>query len=298
MRRFSGILPAVVTPLDAGGRLLESSFRALLELLYRSAIDGVYVGGQTGEGLFLRLEDRKRLTELAVECSPAGKTVIVHVGCTRVQDAIDLARHAERSGANALSSLPPAGPYGFDEILSYYQALTCATDLPFFVYHFSDYTRGITSVAQLLQLCTLPHVVGLKFTDYDLFTLSELKANGALVYYGRDEMLSAGLLYGADGGIGTFYNLLPETFTAIYSLARRGEWEKTKPLQEGAQRLIRACSGVPMLGAVKSILGWMGTPCGPCLPPRRTLNGHQEALLRKKLEESGYQALLNPVHVP
>ncbi|HWR49966.1 MAG TPA: dihydrodipicolinate synthase family protein [Bryobacteraceae bacterium] len=297
MSRFSGILPAVVTPLDVHGRLLESSFRALLEFLYRSPIDGVYVGGQSGEGLFLSVEERKRLTELAVECSPAEKTVIVHVGCTRVHDAIELARHAERSGVNALSSLPPAGPYGFDEVLRYYTALTSATDLPFFVYHFSDYTKGVTSVAQLLRLCALPNVVGLKFTDYDLFTLSELKANGALVYYGRDEMLSAGLLYGADGGIGTFYNLLPNTFADIYALASRGRWEETKPLQEEVQRLIRTCSGVPMLGAIKTILGWMGIPCGPCVPPRCTLDERQEALLRKNLEESGYQAFLQPVNV-
>jgi FCD domain-containing protein/dihydrodipicolinate synthetase family protein len=73
----------------------------------------------------------------------------------------------------------------------FYRALTSATNLPFFVYHFSAYTQAITSAQQLLELYALPNVIGAKFTDYDLFTLSTLKAPGLTVYYGRDEMLSA-----------------------------------------------------------------------------------------------------------
>lgn len=292
MINFGGILPAVVTPLDQKGRLSESSFRQLLSFLYEHPIDGIYVGGQTGEGLFLSVEDRKRLTELALEHSPAGKTVIVHVGATRLEEAIDLSRHAADAGVHAVSSLPPAGPYSFGDILNYYRGLTSAVDVPFFVYHFSEYSQAITSSQQLLDLCSLPNVVGAKFTDYDLYTLSALKAENHTIFYGRDEMLSAGLLYGADGGIGTFYNLIPKHFTDIYSLGKQGQWHATTDLQSEVQQLIRLCSKVPMLSAVKTILGWMGIPCGPCLAPRRTLTHAEEQTLRTALDASGLNRIL------
>lgn len=292
MNQFRGILPAVVTPLDRAGRFSESSYRELLRYLYDHLIDGLYVGGQTGEGLFLSVEERKRLTELSMECSPAGKTVIVHVGATRLEEAITLSRHAAEVGVHAVSSLPPAGPYRFGDILNYYRQLTSAVEIPFFVYHFSEYSQAITSAKQILELCALPNVVGAKFTDYDLYTLSELKAQKQIVYYGRDEMLSAGLLYGADGGIGTFYNLLPKHFTDIYALGNQGRWNETGTLQSEVQQFIRLCSQVPMLSAVKTILGWMGIPCGPCLAPRRTLTAADEQTLRQALETTGLERVL------
>jgi N-acetylneuraminate lyase len=298
MSQFRGMLPALVTPLQDQQSLNESAFVELLARLYRHPIAGVYVAGQTGEGLLLSLGCRKRLAELAVRHSPSGKTVIVHVGAPRLEEAIDLARHAAAAGAHAVSSLPPAGLYSFAEVLLYYRRLAAASSLPFFVYYFPGVAPAVSSPDQLLQLCTLPNVVGLKFTDYDLYGMSLLKEHGITVFYGRDEMVAAGLLFGADGGIGTFYNLLPGVFTEIYRLAQSGDWERTKPLQRRVQQLIRICQRVPMLAAVKRILTWQGVPCGSCVEPRLHLTGDDERVLRDALEAAGFLEELGLVAAP
>src|SRR5438445_12497865 len=113
---LNGILPAVVTPLDADEQFAPAPFEALLESLYGAGVDGIYVCGGTGEGLLQTVEQRKRVAEAAVRNSPKGKQVVVHVGSHRTADAVELAAHAGRIGASAVSALPPLGNYSFAEI--------------------------------------------------------------------------------------------------------------------------------------------------------------------------------------
>jgi len=189
---------------------VPAAYEALLESVYSAGVDGIYVCGQTGEGLLQSVDQRKRVAEVSLKCSPAGKQVIVHVGAYRTADAVELARHAGRIGVTAVSALPPIGAYSFAEIRRYYEAIAAAADLPLLVYYFPEVSPAIKTAEQILELCSIPNVVGLKFTDFDLYRMRILKQSGKVLFSGRDEVLAAGLMMGADGGIGTFYNVLPE----------------------------------------------------------------------------------------
>src|SRR5436190_22773897 len=93
------ILPALVTPLTPSGELDVASTERLIEHLYQKGVGGLYVTGSTGEGIYLDLAIRKRLTEIAVSLSKGRGNVIVHVGAIQAAMAIDLAAHAARLGA-------------------------------------------------------------------------------------------------------------------------------------------------------------------------------------------------------
>ncbi len=94
-----------------------------VERLYGAGADGLYVCGQTGEGMQQPVSQRRRVTEAAVRCSPAGKNVIVHVGAARQDEAAELARHAAEAGAHAVSSLPPGAGYSYQDVRRYYESL-------------------------------------------------------------------------------------------------------------------------------------------------------------------------------
>lgn len=287
MSEFEGILPAVVTPIDEEGRFRPAVFERLLETVYAAGVDGIYVCGQTGEGLLQTVAQRKAVAETAVRCSPAGKIVIVHVGAHRPEDAIELARHAERIGARAVSSLPPPGGYPFPEVRRYYKALVAATGLPFFIYYFPDAGPAVAGAEQLLELCAIRGVAGVKFTDFNFYMLETVALTGATVFNGRDECLAAGLLMGASGGIGTFYNLAPEQFVELWRHARAGRWSEARCTQRRINALIRLTLQFPMLPAVKTMLRWRGLDCGPCLPPRGPLTEDEERRLRAGLDALG-----------
>ena len=285
MSQLQGILPALVTPLNADGSLATATAERLLESVYRAGADGVYVCGQTGEGPLLPPAVRQAMTEVCVRCSPPGKNVVVHVGAPRLDEAVGLARHAERAGAHALSSLPP-GDYSLPEIRGAYERLASATGLPFLVYFFPSVCPALTSAEELLDMVRIPNVVGLKFTDFDLFKLWTLRSEGAIVFNGSDQVLASGLLAGANGGIGTFYNLVPDLFVEIYAHARAGRWEEARAPQSKVNELIRTTLRFPALPAVKKALEWCGFDCGPCMPPRLPLSLEQEVALRAGLERT------------
>ena len=290
--RFHGILAAAVTPVGEQGRFDEGAFEQLLARLYAAGLDGVYVCGSTGEGTLQRVEQRKAVAEAAVRLSPRGAQVIVHVGASSLEDAAELARHAERAGACAVSSLPPLGGFTFAEIRAYYAAVAGAVGIPMFVYYFPEAHPTVMSRAQLLELCALRNVAGVKLTDFDLFRLWDLKDHGVTVFNGRDEVLTMGLLSGADGAIGTSYNVLPGVAARIYRLARSGAWAEARIEQDKLNRLIRIAQAFPFFAAVKQILTWSGIDCGPPIAPHASLTGEEAARLREEVETSGLADLL------
>jgi N-acetylneuraminate lyase len=183
------------------------------------------------------------------------------------------------------------GAYSFDEIRSYYRTLAAASDLPFLVYYFPAVSPSTATTVQILELCALPNVVGLKFTDHDFYKLSLVRNTGAVVFSGYDEVLVAGLLMGASGGIGTFYNLVPELFVEVWRLGRAGQWIEARATQARINELIELTLRYPCFPAVKTILRWNGVDAGRCLEPRRALTADEERGLREALASSSFASL-------
>ncbi|MFN7995640.1 MAG: dihydrodipicolinate synthase family protein [Bryobacteraceae bacterium] len=298
-KSLTGILPAVITPTGPDSAFAPEAFEQLLHHLYQAGVQGVYVCGQTGEGHSQSVHQRKAVAEAAVRFSPPDKLVIVQVGAHATADAVELARHAAAAGVHAVSSLPPLGPYSFHEIRQYYETLAAATDLPLFVYHHPDLSPQLNPEL-VLQLCTIPRVAGLKYTDYDLYGLSTLRHSGALVFNGRDEVLAAGLLMGATGGIGAFYNIFPETFVRIYALTREGRWAEAASLQRALNIVLRIIFRYPLVPAIRTVLARVGIACGEAIEPRGRLTASEKdqlwASVQKGCAETGIPVAGMEVH--
>jgi N-acetylneuraminate lyase len=289
-----GILPAALTPFDTEWRFDPRAFERLLARIYGAGAHGVYVCGTTGEGLLQSVAQRQAVVEAALANTPPGRRVIVHVGAAAVSDALTLSEHAAKTGAHAISSLPPlSGQFSFDEILGYYELLAAASDLPVLVYYFPELCPSIARLEQLKALCDVPNVVGVKFTDGDLFTMTQLVRPGRLIFNGRDEILGAGLLMGADGGIGSFYNIVPELFVSIYEAAQAGAWLRVRALQQRVSMLVKTTQRFSLFPAIKQIMSWSGLDCGGCLAPRRRLDEAEQRRLRADLVAAGFADLIS-----
>lgn len=287
MNNLQGVLPALITPLNPDGSLNEAALAALLASLFEAGCHGVYVAGNTGEGLLLSVELREQLAALTRRLTPPDRSVIVHIGTLNTADSVRLAQHAAAIGATAISSLPPAGPYGFADLKTFYATLA-ACPLPLLVYFFPEAAPAIRTYSQLAELCSIPNVVGLKFTDFDFYTLARIKALGKTVFNGRDEAFACGLLMGADGGIGSFYNIVPKLFVDLYNSARSGDWVAARATQERINLLITIVLAYPLFPALKRILAWQGIDCGLCMAPRQPLTTDLESRLHSELLEAKF----------
>lgn len=289
MTTFRGILPPIITPFDEEERVLVKSLERLLERFYSVGLHGVYVCGNTGEGLLQSLAQRKQVAEVAVKSSPKGKLVIVHVGAYRTTDAVELAKHASRVGAHAVASLPPIGDYEFSEVQAHYRAIAAAADLPLFVYYIPSAFPTVQDVEQVLELLEIPNVIGVKFSDYNIPALKRVKTKRSVVFAGYEDVTVAALLAGADGAIGTPMNLFPELFLRIYELALAKQWQLAQSIQDTVNEFEHSVvAGLPYLPAMKLMLTWSGIEGGRCLAPRRPLTATEESELRRRLAQSKF----------
>ena len=232
--RLRGIIPAITSPCDENDMFLEDAFASLAGHLYQQGVHGLYVCGATGEGTNMRLQERKRATEIAVEVSkPFAGTVIVHLGTSNTRDSVELAEHAASAGAHAVASMPPANR-SHAELISYYRAVTEAAQLPSFIYHIPHLTGHNLPLRVFCELLDIPGVTGIKFSGSNLFLMKRilLARPGTVIFNGDDELLCPALLYGAAGGIGLTYNLFPRFFVSLYNTVRAGDIVRAMDMQD------------------------------------------------------------------
>src|SRR5215207_6027770 len=135
MRTFKGCWPALVTPFAKDHRVNYPVLCDLVDYLIDKRVDGLFVGGTTGEGIFLPVSERKRLIEAVVEQAGSRIPIIAHVGAVSAWDAVDLAQHASGCGAAGISSILPPLYLNWPSIRRYFELLSEAVpELPLLVY--------------------------------------------------------------------------------------------------------------------------------------------------------------------
>src|SRR5688500_5064289 len=211
-----------------------------------------------GEWFTQTIEERKSVAEYAVKLSKGRGKVILHVGSSTVEDAIELSRYAEKIGADAIGSLPPYyARLSEKDIVAYYRKIAASTSLPMFLYYHPALTGYQIGAATFEMLHDTPNIAGVKFTDYDLLTLFNLISFGDRklnIMNGHDQVLSSSLSLGAAGGIGSFYNVIPGAFVDVYKLNKEGKIDESNKLQQEINQFIQTVKKFPLIPAFKFIL--------------------------------------------
>jgi N-acetylneuraminate lyase len=261
---FTGVWPAMVTPMHDDGRVRPESAAPLVEKFVREGAGGIYLCGSTGQGPLLTVEERKEIAEATVSAAAGRLPVMVHVGAVRLEECLELARHAAAIGADAVSSVPPIYyPPTLASAMEHYRRIGAATDLPFYAYNFSlpdcsvdDYVRALLRV---------PNVRGLKFTNLNMYDLARLKiaSEGRLnVLSGADESFLAAQAHGADGAIGSTQNVAMPLFRAVLDAAQSGAWETARELMLRTVRAVHEVTIAHGVAGLHAILTEEGIPCG------------------------------------
>jgi N-acetylneuraminate lyase len=240
--RFRGIFTALLTPMHEDGGLDLESLEQLVEHQIGQGIQGFYVGGSTGEGFILTSDERMQILETVVSAAKRRVTVIAHVGCISTMESIRLARHAESVGVDAISAVVPfyykVGP---KEIREHYDTIMSKVSLPMIIYHFPGATGVHLSLDFYEEMALHPQCIGVKFTSLNLFEMQQIRSRCGeefLIWNGHDEVYAGGALMGADGAIGSTFNMMPGVFSEIYRQQSSNAWSAVQALQEEANSVI------------------------------------------------------------
>jgi N-acetylneuraminate lyase len=261
---FTGVWPAMVTPMHDDGSHRVESVAPLVEKLVKEGAGGLYLCGSTGQGPLLTVEERKAVAEAAVAAGAGRLPIMVQVGAVRVEDCIELARHAASIGADAVSSVGPLYyPPSLRSAMEHYRRIGEATDLPFYAYNFALPDCPVDAFVE--ALLRVPNIRGIKFTNRDTYELARLKiASGDRlnVLSGADECFLAAKAQGADGAIGSTQNVAMPLFRAVTGAAEAGLWGEARALMMETVRLVHDVTIGSGLAALHAILTEEGIPCG------------------------------------
>jgi N-acetylneuraminate lyase len=286
---MKGAYSALFTPYTRDNRINTDMVGRLVEHQLAGGLRGFFVGGSTGEGMLLTLDERKQLLEAVVGANRGRGKVIAHVGAVRTEDSVALARHAADAGADWVSSVPPVYfAQTFEGTLYHYRQIAEATDLPFMVYAF----RTTVEPERDARLFEIRNLKGMKFTNSNYYSIQQLQLRlgaPALFLSGMDELMIAALAMGCfQGGIGTTYNLLPRHFAEICRLVNdANDAAAARPLQAEANAVIALMLKHGNMSYAKAMMRFIGLDCGYCRGPIAPLTEDEYARFAEELRAQG-----------
>ena len=273
--KYQGVIPAFYACYDAEGNISTEGVKALTRHLIAKGVKGVYVGGSSGECIYQHVDERKAVLEAVMSEAKGKLTVIAHVGCNNTADSMELARHAESVGVDAIASIPPIY-FHLPEyaIAKYWNDMSAAAPNTEFVIYNIPQLAGVALTPSLLaEMKKNPRVIGVKNSSMPTQDIQMWHDEDLLVFNGPDEQFISGLAMGACAGIGGTYAVMPELFLKVYEHFQKGEMEAARQIQNEIDHIIyKMCSAHGNLYAVqKAILAKDGVPCGSVRKPMPAL---------------------------
>lgn len=259
--KYKGIIPAFYACYDDEGNISPERVQALTRYFVAKGVKGVYVGGSSGECIYQSVEDRKITLENVMKAAEGKLTVIAHVACNNTKDSVELAKHAESLGVDAIAAIPPIY-FHLPEyaIAKYWNDISAAAPNTDFVIYNIPQLAGVALTMNLFaEMRKNPRVIGVKNSSMpvqDIQMFKQAAGEDYIIFNGPDEQFMSGRVIGAEGAIGGTYGVMPELFLKLDELVKAGKMDEAREIQYAANEIIyKMCSAHGnMYGVIKAIL--------------------------------------------
>lgn len=243
LSKYHGIIPAFYACYDEAGDISSERVKALVQYFIDKGVQGLYVNGSSGECIYQSVADRKQILEAVMEVAKGKLTIINHVACNNLKDSVELARHSEELGVDAIAAIPPIY-FRLPEysIAAYWNGISAAAPNTDFIIYNIPQLAGVSLTPSLYkEMLKNPRVVGVKNSSMpvqDIDTFVSLGGEDYVVFNGPDEQFLGGRLMGAKGGIGGTYGAMPELFLRLNQLIADKDLETARQLQATINTII------------------------------------------------------------
>jgi N-acetylneuraminate lyase len=222
--------------------------------------------------------------------------VVIQVGHNSIEEARELAAHAQRIGADAVSATPPGyfKPDSLDSLIDCTARIAAgAPKLPFYYYHIPALTGVRFDMVEYLRRggSRMPTLRGIKFSDpglHEMLACIELEGGRYDIVFGVDEMLLGGLAMGAKGAVGSTYNFAAPLFHRIIAAYEAGDLSAARRDQAVAAEMIRILFANGGRAGFKAAMQLIDADCGYNRLPTLTATAAQRAKLKSELAAIGF----------
>ncbi len=286
---MKGVFTALLTPFLQDGTVDEIALRQMVRHnIDKMGIDGLYIGGSTGEAFLMNASERIRVFKIVKEEAKDVIKLIAQIGALNLEESVQMGIEAKQMGYDAISAVTPYYyRFTFEEILAYYNDLCQAVKHPMIVYSNPSMSGSNFDLAKYQKLLDLEHVIGVKYSDADVAKFERLTTyfTDKLFYYGYDEISIIGFLLGADGVIGSTYNMTGPVVKKMKALLDSGDVKGARQLQGKITNSIEQIVENNLYPTLKGLLSLEGVKTSYMKKPFGELSDEQKNRLKDILKE-------------
>jgi dihydrodipicolinate synthase/N-acetylneuraminate lyase len=286
-KALQGVIVPLVTPFDEHNQIDFASLRQVVEFVVSKGVHAVMVGGTTGEGMLLSLDERKALLESVLAQVNSRIPVIAHTGCIDTGSTVELSRHAEKAGADYISTIVPYFfTFSDGQLFDHFRTVAEAVpETPMLLYAFPGNAKNDISPDLLGRLLkAAPNIIGIKSSNDDLIRFQEyvqVGGKGFIACFGVDELMLGGLVFGSQAQVSGNANSFPEPFIQLYQAFQAGNISLAQQLMETINAIVNIHSAGKTTAFFKATLKLRGVPAGRVRPPMRELTSEELEEVRK-----------------
>ncbi|MBI1216508.1 MAG: 4-hydroxy-tetrahydrodipicolinate synthase [Alphaproteobacteria bacterium] len=303
MVKFKGSCVALVTPFKKGKVDLDA-FQQLVEWHIASGTHGLVPCGTTGETPTLSESEYKSVVKACIEAARGKVPVIAGAGSNSTEKTIELAKFAEKSGADGILVVTPYYNKPTQEgMYRHYKAVNDACGLPMILYNVPSRTGADIAVETVVRLAELKRVAGIKDATLDLSRPLQMRVAlgaGFALLSGEDATVAAYLAQGGDGCISVTANVAPKLCSELHISWQKKDWKTFARIRDALLPLHKNLFIEPNPTPAKYCLSRLGKvedelrlPLLPLTAPARAkLDAAMEAagifkLAKKQLKKAG-----------
>ena len=288
---FKGSIPALVTPMR-NGAVDEESFRAFIDWQIREGSSGLVPVGTTGESPTLSHEEHRRIVELCIAAAAGRVPVIAGAGSNNTREAIELARHAEEAGADAVLVVTPYYNKPSQRgLYAHFRAVADAISIPLIIYNIpprSVIDMSVETMAELFRDCA--NIIGVKDATANLArpSLQRLAMGADFVQLSGEDATALGFMaHGGHGCISVTANVAPKLCAEFQEACLAGDYRTALLYQDRLMPLHRALFLEPNPAPTKYALSLLGHMAEDVRSPMVTVGAETRAEVESAMRHAG-----------
>src|SRR6478736_4377022 len=288
MTDFHGVFPYLVSPIDAGGRILTDVLGKLASDLIKAGVHGLTPLGSTGEFAYLNRTQREAVVKATIEASAKKVPVIAGVASTATADAVEQAKTYQKLGADGILAILEAYfPLKDAQVESYFRAIADAVDIPIVLYTNPQFQRSDLSLDVIARLSEHPRIRYIKDASTNTGRLLSImnRAPRMKVFSASAHIPAAVMLIGGVGWMAGPACIVPKQSVALYELCRARRFDEAMPLQRKLWRINEAFARFNLAACIKAGLQLQGYDVGDPVPPQVPLTAEERKVVAAILSE-------------
>ena len=246
LKKYHGVIPPIITPVDENENVDEDGFRALIERCINGGLHGIFVAGTNGECMQLTQAEREHAIKIALDQVKGRVPVVCGIMDTSTRRVIENLKRLEDMGGSCavITSIFYARHTSQDESIRHFEAISKASNIDILIYNMPSMTNLAFTPATVMTIGDMDHVCGYKDSgpNYGGFmqVLAKYRDTPFSCLQGVTAQAMSALLMGADGFVPALAPLFPELFVDAYEAGISSDTQKAWRFNE----LIRESSKI------------------------------------------------------